>query len=161
MSELTDLAPGPLRAATALQTTASDPLLSAWVSANAGSGKTHVLARRVIRLLMRGVPPGRILCLTYTKAAAANMANRVLDELRRWATLDDETLDKEIVRTDGGRPDALRRAHARRLFAQALETPGGLKIQTIHAFCGALLHAFPFEAGVPAGFGELEEAARL
>ncbi len=161
MSELTDLAPGPLRAATALQTTASDPLLSAWVSANAGSGKTHVLARRVIRLLMRGVPPGRILCLTYTKAAAANMANRVLDELRRWATLDDEALDKEIVRTDGGRPDALRRAHARRLFAQALETPGGLKIQTIHAFCGALLHAFPFEAGVPAGFGELEEAARL
>lgn len=161
MSELTDLAPGPLRAATALQTTASDPLLSAWVSANAGSGKTHVLARRVIRLLMRGVPPGRILCLTYTKAAAANMANRVLDELRKWATLDDEALDREIVRTDGGRPDALRRAHARRLFAQALETPGGLKIQTIHAFCGALLHAFPFEAGVPAGFGELEEAARL
>ncbi|TSJ60914.1 double-strand break repair helicase AddA [Starkeya sp. 3C] len=161
MNDLTELAPGPLRAATALQTTASDPRLSAWVSANAGSGKTHVLARRVIRLLMRGVPPGRILCLTYTKAAAANMANRVLGELRKWTTLDDATLDAEIVKTDGGRSDALRRAQARRLFAQALETPGGLKIQTIHAFCGALLHAFPFEAGVPAGFGELEEAARL
>ncbi|MCK0207498.1 double-strand break repair helicase AddA [Starkeya koreensis] len=161
MSDPNVLAPGPLRAATALQTTASDPMLSAWVSANAGSGKTHVLARRVIRLLMRGVPPGRILCLTYTKAAAANMANRVLGELRRWTTLDDEALDAEIVRTDGGSPGALRRAQARRLFAQALETPGGLKIQTIHAFCGALLHAFPFEAGVPAGFGELEEAARL
>ncbi|QFR34561.1 double-strand break repair helicase AddA [Ancylobacter sp. TS-1] len=161
MSDPNALAPGPLRAATALQTTASDPMLSAWVSANAGSGKTHVLARRVIRLLMRGVPPGRILCLTYTKAAAANMANRVLGELRRWSTLDDAALDAEIVRTDGGSPGAQRRAQARRLFAQALETPGGLKIQTIHAFCGALLHAFPFEAGVPAGFGELEEAARL
>ncbi|WP_421700032.1 double-strand break repair helicase AddA [Ancylobacter sp.] len=161
MSDITDLAPGALRAATVLQTSASDPMLSAWVSANAGSGKTHVLARRVIRLLMRGVKPGRILCLTYTKAAAANMANRVLGELRRWTTLDDEALDAEIVRTDGGEPGPLRRAQARRLFAQALETPGGLKIQTIHAFCGALLHAFPFEAGVPAGFGELEEAARL
>lgn len=161
MSDITELAPGALRAATVLQTSASDPMLSAWVSANAGSGKTHVLARRVIRLLMRGVKPGRILCLTYTKAAAANMANRVLGELRRWTTLDDEALDAEIVRTDGGEPGPLRRAQARRLFAQALETPGGLKIQTIHAFCGALLHAFPFEAGVPAGFGELEEAARL
>ncbi|WP_271188717.1 double-strand break repair helicase AddA, partial [Ancylobacter dichloromethanicus] len=161
MSDATDLAPGALRAATVLQTSASDPMFSAWVSANAGSGKTHVLARRVIRLLMRGVPPGRILCLTYTKAAAANMANRVLGELRRWTTLDDEALDAEIVRTDGGEPGPQRRAQARRLFAQALETPGGLKIQTIHAFCGALLHAFPFEAGVPAGFGELEEAARL
>ncbi|MDQ0349799.1 double-strand break repair helicase AddA [Ancylobacter vacuolatus] len=161
MSETTDLAPGALRAATVLQTSASDPMFSAWVSANAGSGKTHVLARRVIRLLMRGVPPGRILCLTYTKAAAANMANRVLGELRKWTTLSDEELDKEILRTDGGEPAPLRRAQARRLFAQALETPGGLKIQTIHAFCGALLHAFPFEAGVPAGFGELEEAARL
>ncbi|RTM00364.1 double-strand break repair helicase AddA [Ancylobacter aquaticus] len=161
MSEITDLAPGALRAATVLQSSASDPMFSAWVSANAGSGKTHVLARRVIRLLMRGVPPGRILCLTYTKAAAANMANRVLGELRKWTTLDDDALDKEILKTDGGEPGPLRRAQARRLFAQALETPGGLKIQTIHAFCGALLHAFPFEAGVPAGFGELEEAARL
>jgi ATP-dependent helicase/nuclease subunit A len=161
MSDITELAPGALRAATMLQTSASDPMFSAWVSANAGSGKTHVLARRVIRLLMRGVKPGRILCLTYTKAAAANMANRVLGELRRWTTLDDGALDAEIVRTDGGEPGPLRRAQARRLFAQALETPGGLKIQTIHAFCGALLHAFPFEAGVPAGFGELEEAARL
>lgn len=149
-----------LREATDKQSRASDPAISAWVSANAGSGKTHVLARRVIRLLMRGVPPGRILCLTYTKAAAANMANRVLDELRRWVTLDDAALDAAIVAADGGRVDAARRARARRLFAQALETPGGLKIQTIHAFCGALLHAFPFEAGVPAAFGELDEPSR-
>ncbi|MBS9477155.1 double-strand break repair helicase AddA [Ancylobacter radicis] len=158
MSEL--LSTPALRDATGLQGQASDPAISAWVSANAGSGKTHVLARRVIRLLMRGVPPGRILCLTYTKAAAANMANRVLDELRRWVTLDDAALDAAIIAADGGAVDAARRARARRLFAQALETPGGLKIQTIHAFCGALLHAFPFEAGVPAGFGELDEPGR-
>jgi ATP-dependent helicase/nuclease subunit A len=149
------------RAAMRLQTEASDPAISAWVSANAGSGKTHVLARRVIRLLLNGVPPGRILCLTYTKAAAANMANRVLGELRKWVSLDDAALDRAIEITDGRTVNARRRALARRLFALALETPGGLKIQTIHAFCGALLHRFPFEAGVPAGFGELEEAARL
>jgi ATP-dependent helicase/nuclease subunit A len=149
------------RAATNLQTQASDPGISAWVSANAGSGKTHVLARRVIRLLLSEVPPGRILCLTYTKAAAANMANRVLGELRRWVSLDDAELDRAIEITDGRAANAQRRALARRLFALALETPGGLKIQTIHAFCGALLHRFPFEAGVPAGFGEIEEAARL
>lgn len=149
------------RAATRLQTEASDPRISAWVSANAGSGKTHVLARRVIRLLLNEVPPGRILCLTYTKAAAANMANRVLGELRKWVSLDDAALDAAIELTDGRPANAKRRALARRLFALALETPGGLKIQTIHAFCGALLHRFPFEAGVPAGFGELEEAARL
>ncbi|MEZ0214285.1 MAG: double-strand break repair helicase AddA, partial [Xanthobacteraceae bacterium] len=147
-------------AATALQSRASDPALSAWVSANAGSGKTHVLARRVIRLLLRGVAPGRILCLTYTKAAAANMANRVLADLRRWASLDEMSLDAEIIATDGGERDPLRRARARQLFARALETPGGLKIQTIHAFCGALLHRFPFEAGVAAGFRELDEAGR-
>ncbi|MBS7540454.1 double-strand break repair helicase AddA [Ancylobacter lacus] len=153
----------PARAATALQTTASDPALSAWVAANAGSGKTHVLARRVIRLLLREVAPSRILCLTYTKAAAANMSIRVLNELREWVSLDDGALDARIAAADGidGRePAAARRARARRLFAAALETPGGLKIQTIHAFCSALLHRFPFEAGVPAGFSDLDESAR-
>ncbi|MFK8253198.1 double-strand break repair helicase AddA [Ancylobacter terrae] len=159
MSASPPASPGTL-AATALQTQASDPLISAWVSANAGSGKTHVLARRVIRLLLRGVEPGRVLCLTYTKAAAANMANRVLRDLRKWVSLDDAALDEAILATDGGKPDAGRRARARRLFAAALETPGGLKIQTIHAFCGALLHRFPFEAGVPAGFRELDEPGR-
>ncbi|MBS7543394.1 double-strand break repair helicase AddA [Ancylobacter oerskovii] len=149
-----------LGAATALQTRASDPGLSVWVSANAGAGKTHVLARRVIRLLLRGVPPGRILCLTYTKAAAANMANRVLAILRDWAVMDDASLDRAILASDGGDPAPLR-ARARSLFALALETPGGLKIQTIHAFCGHLLRAFPFEAGVPAGFRSLEDAQRL
>lgn len=155
-----DLARDPKSEATRRQSEASHPAVSAWVSANAGSGKTHVLARRVIRLLLAGTPPGRILCLTYTKAAAANMANRVLAILGRWARMDDAALDVAIAETVGEAPDDALRARARRLFAAALETPGGLKIQTIHAFCGGLLHRFPFEADVAAGFRELDEVAR-
>jgi len=140
------------------QAEASDPRVSAWVSANAGSGKTTVLVRRVIRLLLEGVPPGRILCLTYTKAAAAHMANKVLKELSAWVRLDDEALNKAIAAIESMPPDAARRARARRLFAAALETPGGLKVQTIHAFCDRVLHMFPVEAEVPAGFEVLDEA---
>jgi ATP-dependent helicase/nuclease subunit A len=143
-----------------LQVEASDPAVSAWVTANAGSGKTHVLAQRVIRLLLDGVDPARILCITFTKAAAANMANRVFDELRRWTALDDDKLDAAIKRISNIQPDAARRTLARRLFAMALETPGGLKVQTIHAFCTRLLHHFPFEANVAARFTVLEEAAQ-
>ncbi len=150
----------PKAEATRRQGLASDPAHSAWVSANAGSGKTHVLARRVIRLLLAGTAPARILCLTYTKAAAANMSNRVLSMLGRWVSLSDEELNAALRETDGGLPTAEMRARARRLFASALETPGGLKIQTIHAFCGGLLHRFPFEAGVAAGFRELDEVGR-
>ncbi len=142
-----------------LQITASDPAVSAWVAANAGSGKTHVLAQRVIRLLLEGVDPGKILCITFTKAAAANMANRVFDELRRWTALDDEKLDAAIRLMSNLDPDPARRARARRLFALALETPGGLKVQTIHAFCTRLLHQFPFEAAVAARFDVLDEAS--
>src|SRR6516225_10423833 len=79
-----------------VQIETSDPSISAWVAANAGSGKTHVLAQRVIRLLLDGVEPGRILCITFTKAAAGNMANRVFDELRRWTALDNAALDNAI-----------------------------------------------------------------
>src|SRR5262245_50153461 len=140
----------------ALQRQASDPSVSAWVSANAGSGKTHVLAQRVIRLLLDGTDPAKILCLTFTKAAAANMANRVFTTLAQWATLDDVGLDRSI-REIGARVDPERRAAARRLFACALETPGGLKIQTIHGFCARLLRQFPFEAQVAARFRVLEE----
>src|SRR6185295_7221947 len=140
-----------------VQRAASDPAVSAWVAANAGSGKTHVLAQRVIRLLLRGTPPEKILCLTYTKAAAANMANRVFETLGQWTALDDAALDEEIVRIEGRAPGAARRVRARRLFAQALDTPGGLKVQTIHAFCTRLLHQFPFEADVAARFEVLEE----
>ncbi|MEJ0073897.1 MAG: double-strand break repair helicase AddA [Alphaproteobacteria bacterium] len=140
-----------------VQHDASDPAASAWVAANAGSGKTHVLAQRVIRLLLRGTPPEKVLCLTYTKAAAANMANRVFGELAKWTPLSDDQLDAEIVKIEGRKPDAARRLRARRLFAQALDTPGGLKVQTIHAFCTRLLHQFPFEADVAARFEVLEE----
>lgn len=141
------------------QITASDPAVSAWVSANAGSGKTHVLVQRVIRLLLDGVDPGKILCLTFTKAAAANMANRVFETLASWVTLDDAELDKQLLGLEGRPPNAARRTRARRLFAEALETPGGLKVQTIHAFCTALLHQLPFEADVAASFDVLEERA--
>ncbi len=138
----------------------SDPGVSAWVAANAGSGKTHVLAQRVINLLLAGVAPEKILCLTFTKAAAANMARRVFDTLGRWTTLDDAALDSAIGIRSGGMP-AARRALARRLFARALETPGGLKVQTIHAFCTQLLHQFPFEANVAARFTVLDETAQM
>src|SRR5215471_6708535 len=143
-----------------LQVEASDPAASAWVAANAGSGKTHVLAQRVIRLLLDRVDPAKILCITFTKAAAANMANRVFDELRRWTALDDTALNAAIKRISNIEPDAARRTLARQLFAMALETPGGLKVQTIHAFCTRLLHHFPFEANVAARFDVLEEAAQ-
>src|SRR5450631_250317 len=141
------------------QRDASDPALSAWVSANAGSGKTYVLAQRVIRLLLGGTPPSKILCLTFTKAAAANMATSVFDKLAQWTALDDRALDESIFAMTNERPQPERRARARRLFAQALDTPGGLKVQTIHAFCTRLLQQFPFEANVPARFAVLDQAA--
>ncbi|MGZ5852946.1 MAG: double-strand break repair helicase AddA [Xanthobacteraceae bacterium] len=144
--------------AKARQIAAADPERSVFVSANAGSGKTHVLVQRVINLLLRGEDPAKILCVTFTKAAAANMATRVFDTLAKWAVLDDAALDEKIRLATGKTPDAMQRAIARRLFANALETPGGLKVQTIHAFCTRLLHQFPFEADVAARFEVLDEA---
>lgn len=144
---------------TVQQSLASDPVSSAWVSANAGSGKTHVLTQRVIRLLLSGCRPSSILCLTYTKAAASEMSNRVFQRLSEWTVLSDEELEKRIAGIEGTEPDSLRLAEARRLFAKALETPGGLKIQTIHAFCEALLHQFPLEANVAGHFSVLDDRA--
>lgn len=141
------------------QSIASDPERSAWVSANAGSGKTHVLTQRVIRLLLAGARPSAILCLTYTKAAASEMSNRVFDRLAAWATMPDEDLKRRITDIEGAEPDLFKLAEARRLFAKALETPGGLKIQTIHAFCEALLHQFPLEANVAGHFSVLDDRA--
>ncbi len=137
----------------------SNPEVSAWVSANAGSGKTTVLVRRVIRLLLRDVQPAKILCLTFTKAAAANMANKVLGTLAEWVRLDDAALDQKLARVTPEKSSPALRARARRLFAAALETPGGLKVQTIHAFCDRVLHQFPFEARVPAGFEVLDDVS--
>jgi ATP-dependent helicase/nuclease subunit A len=151
-------APRPIPdAVRATQARASDPAASAFVSANAGSGKTHVLVQRVIRLLLGRVPPEKILCITFTKAAAANMAERVFTTLGQWVTLDDTALDAAIRDVGLARPDAALRMRARELFACALETPGGLKVQTIHALCTRLLQQFPFEANVPARFAVLDE----
>ncbi|MBZ9816081.1 double-strand break repair helicase AddA [Mesorhizobium sp. CA7] len=140
----------------ASQARASDPAYSAWVSANAGSGKTHVLAQRVIRLLLNGTDPSKILCLTYTRAAAANMSNRVFSTLSEWTALPDAELAIRIAALDGRGADRDMMRRARRLFAEALETPGGLKIQTIHAFCESVLHQFPLEANIPAHFEMLD-----
>jgi ATP-dependent helicase/nuclease subunit A len=139
------------------QARASDPAASSFVSANAGSGKTHVLVQRVIRLLLSGVPPEKILCITFTKAAAANMAERVFTTLGHWVTLDDTRLDDAIRDAGIANPNRDLRTAARRLFAAALETPGGLKVQTIHALCTRLLQQFPFEANVPARFAVLDD----
>ncbi|HAT86655.1 MAG TPA: double-strand break repair helicase AddA, partial [Rhizobiales bacterium] len=139
------------------QALASHPQQSAWVSANAGSGKTFVLSQRVIRLLLAGTDPSRILCLTFTKAAAAEMSNRVFARLSEWIGLDDEALTKALQDLEGRPPSEQELALARRLFARALETPGGLKIQTIHAFAERLLHQFPLEANVPAHFEILDD----
>jgi ATP-dependent helicase/nuclease subunit A len=139
------------------QARASNPAASAFVSANAGSGKTHVLVQRVIRLLLEGVAPEKILCITFTKAAAANMAERVFSTLGHWVTLDDAALDAAIGEAGILHPNAGLRTAARKLFASALETPGGLKVQTIHALCTRLLQQFPFEANVPARFAVLDD----
>src|SRR5437868_12856610 len=151
-------APRPIpEAVRATQARASDPASSSFVSANAGSGKTHVLVQRVIRLLLDGVPPEKILCITFTKAAAANMAERVFTTLGHWVTLDDDALDDAIRDTGIANPTPQLRKSARELFASALETPGGLKVQTIHALCTRLLQQFPFEANVPARFTVLDD----
>jgi ATP-dependent helicase/nuclease subunit A len=138
------------------QVAASDPRQSVFVTANAGSGKTSTLVKRVARLLLGGAKPEIILCVTYTKAAAAEMQRRLFDELGGWAVMADDALAAELAKLDE-RGDDL--SAARALFARALETPGGLKIQTIHAFCEKLLRRFPIEAGISPGFRVLEDAA--
>ncbi|WP_420394361.1 double-strand break repair helicase AddA [Acuticoccus sp.] len=141
------------------QRRSSDPTASVWVSANAGAGKTYVLAQRVVRLLLSGVPPRAILCLTYTTAAAAEMAQRVTAELASLATLPDDALAARVATLAPAGGQAAR-TRARTLFAEALETPGGLKVQTIHAFCAALLRRFPLEANVSGSFQVLDDATR-
>ncbi|MBL4725563.1 MAG: UvrD-helicase domain-containing protein [Rhizobiaceae bacterium] len=139
---------------------AANPENSAWVSANAGSGKTYVLALRVIHLMLSGTAPSRILCLTFTKAAAAEMSNRVFEKLSHWAMLDDAELAKEITKVTGHPATTKLLRRGRQLFALALDTPGGLKIQTVHAFCEALLHQFPLEANVSGHFQVLDDFAQ-
>ncbi|MEX2647965.1 MAG: double-strand break repair helicase AddA [Alphaproteobacteria bacterium] len=135
----------------------SDPATSAWVGASAGTGKTKVLTDRVLRLLLAGSPPGRLLCLTFTKAAAAEMATRIERRLGAWAIAAPEVLVDDLTKLTGADPDEATVARARRLFADTLEAPGGLPIMTIHAFCQALLARFPVEAAVLPGFEVADE----
>jgi len=140
------------------QIEAADPRASTWLSANAGSGKTRVLTDRVARLLLDGVDPQNILCLTYTKAAASEMQNRLFKRLGKWAMMQDAELRSDLQQM--GSEDSVSAEHlaqARTLFARAIETPGGLKIQTIHSFCSGILRRFPLEAGVSPQFAEMED----
>ncbi|MEO6580251.1 MAG: double-strand break repair helicase AddA [Sphingomicrobium sp.] len=140
------------------QRQAADPSAHASLSASAGTGKTHVLTARVFLLLLRGVRPESILCLTFTKAGAAEMANRIGERLAAWVRMPDAALKKELFAL--GEPTAPPMLqHARRLFARVLEAPGGLRIQTIHAFAQTLLAAFPAEAGIAPGFRPIEGRA--
>lgn len=146
--------------ATEMQVRAARPDSSTWLSANAGSGKTRVLTDRVARLLLEGVLPQHILCLTYTKAAASEMQNRLFKRLGIWAMQPSDELANELKDLGVDRKinkDELRKA--RTLFARAIETPGGLKIQTIHSFCASLLRRFPLEAGVSPQFLEMDDRA--
>ena len=139
------------------QARAASPDAHVWLSASAGTGKTHVLTARVFRLLLQGVRPENILCLTFTKAGAAEMADRIHDRLAAWVQMEEGELfeDLEALHEDSG-PEA--RDRARRLFAEVLEsTGGGLRIQTIHGFCQQLLTAFPLEADLPPGFRPLDQ----
>ena len=143
------------------QRRAADPKLNAFVTANAGSGKTKTLIDRVARLLLRDVKPASILCVTYTKAAAAEMQRRLFDVLGGWSVMPDDALRAKLFDLEGETAprDELGLSNARTLFAKALETPGGLKIQTIHAFCERLLRRFPIEAGVSPGFTVMDDQA--
>ncbi|MEO1028337.1 MAG: UvrD-helicase domain-containing protein, partial [Pseudomonadota bacterium] len=148
------------KAAGHAQKVASNPDHSAWVVANAGSGKTKVLIDRVARLLLKKADPDSILCVTYTKAAANEMLERLFKTLGEWSIMEASRLraklgDLEARPAESYTDDELTAARA--LFARALETPGGLRIETIHAFCGRILRRFPLEAGVPPGFSEIEE----
>jgi ATP-dependent helicase/nuclease subunit A len=138
------------------QRRASDPSVSAWVGASAGSGKTTLLAARVLRLLLGGCAPGRILCLTYTRAAAAEMATRIATRLGEWAAMEDRKLAAALEALEVA-PTAEALARARGLFARVLDEPGGLRIATIHAFCQSLLRRFPLEARVAPHFALVEE----
>ena len=154
------------RRANTAQLVSADPARPVFVMANAGSGKTKVLIDRVARLLLRredgrvGAAPDSILCITYTKAAANEMLSRLFRTLGKWSIMRDDKLREELSRLEGRPKDAYKtddlRA-ARALFARALETPGGLRIETIHAFCARILRRFPLEAGVLPGFAEIEE----
>ena len=145
------------------QAAASDPQRSVWVGASAGTGKTKVLIDRVLRLMLprlSGEPatqPGKVLCLTFTKTAAAEMSNRIYERLSGWSVKNDVELRKELQDLTGAAPTTEIEEEARRLFARVLDTPGGLKIMTLHSFCQSVLKRFPIEAGLPPHFELMDE----
>jgi ATP-dependent helicase/nuclease subunit A len=153
----------PLERANAEQRAASDPAVSAFVAASAGSGKTKLLTDRLLRLMLAGTRPERILCLTYTKAAAAEMTIRLNRRLGEWVAMPDAKLDAQL-QSLAVPPTPETRIQARKLFADVLDIPGGMRIGTIHAFCQSLLRRFPLEAGLSPHFmleDEVDAAARL
>jgi len=148
------------RSANSLQQTMSDPELTVWVGASAGTGKTKVLTDRVLRLLLGGTPAARILCLTFTRAASAEMANRIRAELAGWTAMSDSDLREDLLALKGEPASDDEIVTARRLFAEVLDAPGGLQIATIHSFCQSLLGRFPLEAGIAPHFGLIEDRDR-
>ncbi|MGE4062510.1 MAG: double-strand break repair helicase AddA [Rhodospirillaceae bacterium] len=147
----------PIQLAERSQKAAVNPAATVWVNASAGSGKTTVLTNRVMALLLAGTPPHKILCLTFTKAAAAEMSNRIGKKLASWVTMDEDDLAKQLESLHPTAPDRALLDRARRLFARVLDAPGGLQISTIHGFCQSLLRRFPLEAGVPPHFTVMDE----
>ena len=141
----------------AAQVVAADPTQPVWVSANAGTGKTHVLIERILRLLLAGTAPGKILCLTYTKAAAAEVATRLSTRLGHWAAGGDEALARDLKNLLGKPASTMQTETACKLFAATLETPEGLRIRTIHSFSESLLGRFPVEARLAPHFSVLDE----
>jgi ATP-dependent helicase/nuclease subunit A len=141
----------------ALQKRAADPRRSVWVSASAGSGKTRVLVDRTLRLMLSGTRPEKILCITFTKAAAAEMSNRLNGLLGDWSVQPDQVLYKNLTELMDRAPSDDEMKRARRLFANVLDAPGGLKIQTIHSFCESVLGRFPLESGIAPNFDVMDE----
>ena len=141
------------------QQLASNPDASVWVTANAGTGKTKVLTERVLQLMLHGILPGKILCLTFTKVAAAEMAERIKNILAKWVTADEKVLSDSIETIIGKKPDKKMQSLARSLFATIIDDPSELKIKTIHSFCESLLKRFPLEAGVSPHFQVMDEQA--
>ncbi len=159
MSDLENQIKNRINIASHQQRLASDPSASVWVEASAGTGKTKVLSDRVLRLLLNGANPARLLCLTYTKAAAVEMSNRISSKLSNWAIISDEKLQIEIEKLLGinlTSDDKLIK-QARNLFAILLDTPGGIKIQTIHSFCQEILKRFPLEAKISPHFEIMDD----
>ncbi len=148
------------------QDIASNPTENIWVQANAGTGKTTVLIRRLLRILFRNScreinKSSGILCLSYTNAAAGEMRNRVLDGLRNWSKASDDELRDLLSGISENEPaNDVDLAAARRVFFSYIDNPDMLKIKTIHGFCEEILRRFPIEAGISPTWSLVSGAAQ-